>query len=280
MADNQLNTDSVITTATAASYSSSSQPLQKHKPSYFEEEFWWACESNDLVAFEHLLQENPSAGLTGVGTDGTSPLYIAAYRNANDVFSLLVTSYTLYIDVDQQNLRTGLTPLHAACAVGNLEAVQLLLKKGADVNLMSHRGTTPYDTAVYMKQHAIVDYLDHHCNTLDKDAGVTVEVEMWHCHVCTKSNSLDHAHCVVCGRANVLLEHKEEEMSLTRPTLEEEAMLQWDGDKTTEAPSSAVPDTLTATAAAADDDNNDGASVVSELTELPGNRQKSAIKFG
>jgi hypothetical protein len=68
------------------------------------------------------------------------------------VLSLLVTSHTIYVDLDQPNEDTGLTPLHACAAVGNLEAMKLLIKKGADVNRVSSKGTRPYDTAVHNRR--------------------------------------------------------------------------------------------------------------------------------
>ncbi|MDP8228492.1 MAG: ankyrin repeat domain-containing protein [Candidatus Electryoneaceae bacterium] len=42
----------------------------------------------------------------------------------------------------------GDTPLHAACDLGNIEKVKLLILKGADVNIVNNWGNTPYQKAL------------------------------------------------------------------------------------------------------------------------------------
>jgi len=186
-----------------------------------------------------------------------------------------VTSHTPYIDIDQPNLKTGLTPLHGACAAGNLSAVKLLVKKGANINQESFNGTRPYDTAVYMRRPGIVSFLDH-CKGLDTVHNDTsLHVEMWTCHVCTKNNTLEHSHCVVCGRANVLLEHAEEERSKMQVSVKEEAMKEWLGDEATGDEEATV----------GSKDIGAGlntVSVMSELTDMDAGKAKkpSSIRFG
>ena len=77
------------TSLASPSHASSTLRTPKPKLSYEEEEFWWACNSNDLGQLDHVLQTYPSMPLTTPSLNGVTPLYIAAYNNSNDVLSLL-----------------------------------------------------------------------------------------------------------------------------------------------------------------------------------------------
>jgi len=46
------------------------------------------------------------------------------------------------VSVNQRNI-FGLTPLHLACIWGDLDAVEVLVRSGADINARGERGQTP-----------------------------------------------------------------------------------------------------------------------------------------
>lgn len=57
----------------------------------------------------------------------------------------------------------GWTPLHVAAAGGNVEVVELLLKHGANVKASSNIGATPLDNAItYSRSRVVADLLRQH----------------------------------------------------------------------------------------------------------------------
>ncbi|GMH53119.1 hypothetical protein TL16_g01378 [Triparma laevis f. inornata] len=167
--------------------------------SHCEEEFWWACQDDDLTTVTNLLESHPTMALTTCNKDGISPLYACAFYNSNLVLGLLLTTHWEYLDPNQQT-DIGLTPLHAACMSGNLEGCKLLVKRGADINIKDKNGTMPISFAEYGCHKDIVDFFYH--------SGLIVEeeeekvIEYWHCHICTKANILSSNVCECCGRVN------------------------------------------------------------------------------
>ena len=165
-----------------------------------EEEFWWACQDNDITTATKILREHPSMPLTTTNRYGICPIYAAAFYNSNLVLSLLLTSYHEFLDVDQQN-DIGCAPLHACCMKGNLEGVKLLLKRGADLHLQNYSHITPMAIAEHHNQTEILEYLESK-GLLEEEEDVEENVEHWICHICTKGNVLEVDTCVVCGRIN------------------------------------------------------------------------------
>ena len=181
---------------------------------YEEEEFWWACQDDDITTVTDLLEAHPNMPLTTCNKDGLCPMYVCCIYKCNLVLSLLLTTYYEFLDVNQQT-HIGCTPLHACCMSGNLEGVKLLVKRGADVDCPDNNGTLPVAMAEYHKHLDIVDYF--------YETGLVVEheeeevVEYWHCHICTKANELSTDRCECCGRLNTAVvaarEQEEEEKS-------------------------------------------------------------------
>lgn len=165
-----------------------------------EEEFWWACQDDDLTTASKLLQQYPSMALTTPNRYGVSPLYAASFYKSNLVLSLLLTSYHEFLDIDQQN-DIGCGPLHACCMKGNLEGVKLLLKRGADPHLHDNQNITPIAIAEHHNQIEISEYMAFK-GLLDEEEEENEVVEHWICHICTKANVLDVDTCVTCGRLN------------------------------------------------------------------------------
>ena len=176
-----------------------------------EEDFWWACESDDLVELQRCLTSFPTMPLTTLSPKGVSPLFIAAHRSSNDVLELLVLTHTLYVDVDQQNAITGLTPMHACAKTGNLEGMKALVKKGADVNALSSCSTTPLAAARHHQNREIELYLLSLPSLSPVGAAAVEKEETWECRVCTKENAVGREGCEVCGRRRAGANGREEE---------------------------------------------------------------------
>ena len=56
----------------------------------------------------------------------------------------------------------GTTPLHFALGYSYNEIAELLLTKGADVNVINWQGKTPLDSAIQLKQTKTADLLRKH----------------------------------------------------------------------------------------------------------------------
>lgn len=68
------------------------------------------------------------------------PLHYAAARNDNSIL-LTILQADENKNINCFNFQ-GFTPVHYACRGGNLEQVQLLIEKGADIFLASSKGVS------------------------------------------------------------------------------------------------------------------------------------------
>lgn len=127
-----------------------------------------AVKNQDAALTQACLQQGQDANQTD--PDGISVLnYAAAYGNVDIVAALLEAGS----DVNYQD-PWGMTSLHAALKEGHEEAALMLLEHGADVNLQTtggyYVGFTPLYTAVYFGKvgPAVIEEL------LKKGADVTI----------------------------------------------------------------------------------------------------------
>jgi len=116
--------------------------------------------SPKLKAFYAKLRELPSfdglrpSRINAVNCEGDNALHIAVRWDDAEAAQLLIRSG---INVNQPG-DLGYTPLHEACARGNLAMVKLLVKHGADVHALSE-GNAPFTIARFMKKDHICEYL-------------------------------------------------------------------------------------------------------------------------
>jgi surface polysaccharide O-acyltransferase-like enzyme len=103
---------------------------------------WVAAAAGDLGAIERHLASG--ADVNGVGGEFRStPLLRAALAGRAEAVELLIRRGA---DVHALDLGGG-TPLHAAAFLGHERAVEVLVRNGADVNAANSRGESPLDTA-------------------------------------------------------------------------------------------------------------------------------------
>jgi peptidoglycan/LPS O-acetylase OafA/YrhL len=111
-------------------------------PTEEKSDIWAAAEAGDLGAIERHLANG--AAVNGLDDErGWTPLLKAALADRADAVELLIRR-----GADASPAASdGGTPLHAAAFVGHEKTVASLLKNGAKVNAANHRGETPLDNA-------------------------------------------------------------------------------------------------------------------------------------
>ncbi|KAL1006456.1 hypothetical protein UPYG_G00072630 [Umbra pygmaea] len=115
---------------------------------------------------KEILEEDPSQ-VNMANPDGASPLMIAAVSGQLEVVQLLVEKSA---DVDKQDGVHGWTALMQATYHGNKDVVKYLLGKGADVNLRAKNGYTAFDLVMLLNDPdtELVRLLASVCMQVDK----------------------------------------------------------------------------------------------------------------
>ncbi|XP_030625635.1 ankyrin repeat and SAM domain-containing protein 6 isoform X2 [Chanos chanos] len=116
---------------------------------------------------KEILDEDPSQ-VNMANADGASPLMIAAVSGQLEVVQLLVEKNA---DVDKQDSVHGWTALMQATYHGNKEVVKYLLSQGADVHLRSKNGYTAFDLVMLLNDPdtELVRLLASVCMQVDKE---------------------------------------------------------------------------------------------------------------
>uniref|UniRef100_A0A673Y733 Ankyrin repeat and sterile alpha motif domain containing 6 n=1 Tax=Salmo trutta TaxID=8032 RepID=A0A673Y733_SALTR len=118
---------------------------------------------------KEILEEDPSQ-VNMANPDGASPLMIAAVSGQLEVVQLLLEKSA---DVDKQDGVHGWTALMQATYHGNKDVVKYLLSQGADVNLRAKNGYTAFDLVMLLNDPdtELVRLLASVCMQVDKDKG-------------------------------------------------------------------------------------------------------------
>jgi hypothetical protein len=90
------------------------------------------------------------------GGDELPAVHCAALSNATDCLHTLVGAYPQHLTTPSAN---GWLPLHVASAAGSLDAVDALLKAGADVEAPTHDGMTALEIACAFGHVAVIEHL-------------------------------------------------------------------------------------------------------------------------
>ena len=111
-------------------------------PSGGASDIWAAADAGDLGAIERHLANG--AAVNGPdGKSGSTPLLRAAGAGRAEAVELLIRRGADVNVVD----RARSTPLHAAAFLGHEKIVHALVQNGADVNAANTRGETPLGVA-------------------------------------------------------------------------------------------------------------------------------------
>lgn len=104
-----------------------------------------ACRHGNLPCFsvitQNCLPQHLSAAMAAHNYHGQNCLHLASVHG---FLSLVENLVDLGADIDAKEQRSGRGALHLAVDQQNLELVRLLLRKGADPNLLTSAGHTPF----------------------------------------------------------------------------------------------------------------------------------------
>jgi ankyrin repeat protein len=106
---------------------------------------WDASIAGDTAAISQALAAGAKVDSldTRTNRNGRMPLNWAAFNNRVDAVRLLLAKGAPINGIN----RTGFTPLHHAAEAGALEALKVLLEAGADASIPNLQGNLPIDTA-------------------------------------------------------------------------------------------------------------------------------------
>uniref|UniRef100_A0AAR2LF98 SAM domain-containing protein n=1 Tax=Pygocentrus nattereri TaxID=42514 RepID=A0AAR2LF98_PYGNA len=141
------------------------RPQPEYQDEY--EQFMCLCVIGNAQLVKEILEEDPLQ-VNMANADGASPLMIAAVSGQLEVVQLLVEKSA---DIDKQDGVHGWTALMQATYHGNKDVVKYLLNQGADVNLRAKNGYTAFDLVMLLNDPdtELVRLLASVCMMVDKD---------------------------------------------------------------------------------------------------------------
>lgn len=115
-----------------------------------------AAAVGDKKMLNRNLNEEPGL-INSFSADGFSPLGLASYFNQGEIVELLLSKGARLNVASRNDVR--LTPLHGAVSAGSVDIARLLLQHGANVNAVQVAGYTPLHQAAYNGQMEMVELL-------------------------------------------------------------------------------------------------------------------------
>ena len=112
------------------------------KQKYLQSKFIKVCKDNDIHGFYKILKED--IDINDVEAEGTSGLMISAMNGHTEILQFLIHSGA---NLDLKDTSYGWTALMYATFYGQKEAVQIILKHGADPTIAAQNGCTALDLA-------------------------------------------------------------------------------------------------------------------------------------
>lgn len=107
-----------------------------------------ANNNKEMVVCLIKMDKNISENIEAVDVFGWTPLYWAAARNNTSILESLLQAISQYrASVDIEDKLIGRSPLHIAATNDNVEAVELLISYGANINYKDVWGWTPFNCA-------------------------------------------------------------------------------------------------------------------------------------
>jgi hypothetical protein len=106
--------------------------------------FCWATTTGNLNVMKCIYKHQPNVDINHIDDWTYTPLITAAKKDYNKIICWLLTLPGIKVNAQTKH---GFTALGWSAYDGNLEAVKMLLAKGADINLINVKGQSIIDFA-------------------------------------------------------------------------------------------------------------------------------------
>lgn len=123
-------------------------------------DFVKAVKHGNAIAVNAYLEADPTLA-TLTEADGTTALQHAAWKGHAEVCGLLL-DHGAAVNALNTNEHYGGTPLHAAAHGNQKPTAEVLLRRGADLNLRSSNGRTPLEETELHNASAVRNLLRKH----------------------------------------------------------------------------------------------------------------------
>lgn len=117
-----------------------------------------AAKHNDVAALKSLLQSDPKL-IDARDADGSTALHCATWKGHVEAVEFLVKAGA-DVNAVNQNEHYGTTPLHAAAHANQAKIAKLLLENGANPKTKDMEGRTPMFHTTFHKAKAVAKLLE------------------------------------------------------------------------------------------------------------------------
>ena len=117
----------------------------------------WAAAAGNFEIVKYLLSEEVNESANLIRSNNFSPLHSASMNGYTKIVELLIEKgANVNVQTDPQRY----APIHSASFGGHLETIKVLVKNGANLELRNYRNELPIDTAKRQNQLETVKYFE------------------------------------------------------------------------------------------------------------------------
>ena len=117
----------------------------------------WAAGTGNIEIVKYLLSDEINENPSLTRNNNFSPLHAASMNGFTKIVELLIEKgANVNIQTDPQKY----APIHSASFGGHLETIKVLVNNGADLNLRNYRDELPIDTAKRQNQTETIKYFE------------------------------------------------------------------------------------------------------------------------
>ena len=117
----------------------------------------WAAGLGNIKIVEYLLSDEVNENPNLTRDNNFTPLHAASMNGFTQIVELLILKGA---NVNIQTEPQKYAPIHSASFGGHLETIKVLVKNGANLNLRNYRNELPIDTAKRQNQFETVRYFE------------------------------------------------------------------------------------------------------------------------
>ena len=117
----------------------------------------WAAGAKNIEIVKYLLSDDIKENPSLARGNNFTPLHSSAMFGHTEIVELLIEKGA---DVNIQTDPQKYAPIHSASFGGHLETIKVLVKNGADLSLRNYRNELPIDTAKRRNQIEVIQYFE------------------------------------------------------------------------------------------------------------------------